>query len=332
MRRRDDVLLRLLLHAYPDRVTVRRAADPTRGVMVGGRGVVLEPSSLLRAAPSPLFLSVDPRDPPAGGESRVSLASAVKGEWLEETHPHLVERRIVHRVDANQGKVVSVRETRFADLLVREDAVGPKADPEGAHRALFEHLRTDPDGFLKSDESSAAYLARLRFLSHHAPDPGFPLLDREALETILREACSGCLSIDAVRKKGLRRFLERRLTRAQRAAVDQHAPEAIKVPSGSRIRLQYSEDPAASPVLAVRLQEIFGWGESPRVARGRVPVLLHLLGPNFRPVQVTSDLQSFWDRTYPEVRKDLRARYPRHPWPEDPRKAAPVAVGGKRKR
>ena len=111
--------------------------------------------------------------------------------------------------------------------------------------------------------------------------------------------------------------------------MDEAAPEAIAVPSGSRHQVRYDAD--GPPVLAVRLQELFGWAETPRVARGRVPVLLHLLGPNFRPVQVTDDLRSFWENTYAQVRKDLRNRYPRHSWPEDPRSAAPEAKGGRRR-
>ena len=101
--------------------------------------------------------------------------------------------------------------------------------------------------------------------------------------------------------------------------METEAPTTIEVPSGSRIKLRYDAD--KPPVLAVRVQELFGMRSSPRVARGRVPVLLHILGPNFRPVQVTQDLESFWDTTYAQVRKDLRGRYPKHAWPEDPRTA-----------
>jgi ATP-dependent helicase HrpB len=113
--------------------------------------------------------------------------------------------------------------------------------------------------------------------------------------------------------------------------LDEHAPEAIEVPTGSHIRLAYNADPTKPPVLAVRLQELFGLAETPRVAGGRVPVLLHLLGPNYRPAQVTQDLASFWKNTYAQVRKDLRAQYPKHSWPDDPLTAPPVR-GAKRRR
>ena len=111
--------------------------------------------------------------------------------------------------------------------------------------------------------------------------------------------------------------------------LTQHAPEWIEVPSGNRIRLRYAL--GQPPVLAVRLQELFGLPATPRIAAGRVAVKLELLGPNFRPVQVTDDLASFWKNTYPQVRKDLRARYPKHSWPEDPLTAKPQAKGGRRR-
>src|SRR5262249_18839565 len=111
--------------------------------------------------------------------------------------------------------------------------------------------------------------------------------------------------------------------------LDTEAPEALVVPSGSRIRLSYER--GRPPVLAVRLQELFGWIDTPRVARGRVAVLLHLLGPNYRPVQVTDDLRSFWSAAYFQVRKALRARYPKHAWPDDPLTARPEAKGGRRR-
>jgi ATP-dependent helicase HrpB len=110
--------------------------------------------------------------------------------------------------------------------------------------------------------------------------------------------------------------VQQQLTWTQRQIVESEAPETCQVPSGSRIRLQY--EVGRPPVLAVRIQEIFGMRATPRIAGGRIPILLHLLAPNMRPQQVTDDLASFWANTYPTVRKELARRYPRHPWPENP--------------
>jgi ATP-dependent helicase HrpB len=148
------------------------------------------------------------------------------------------------------------------------------------------------------------------------------------LAEVLAEASQGKRSLEELRGT-LAPLLQSRLPYPLDRLLEQHAPDAIEVPTGNRIRVAYAIGQA--PVLAVRLQEVFGWTDTPRVAGGRVPVLLHLLGPNFRPVQITDDLRSFWSTTYFQVRKDLRTRYPKHSWPEDPLSAKPEAKGGRRR-
>jgi ATP-dependent helicase HrpB len=147
-------------------------------------------------------------------------------------------------------------------------------------------------------------------------------------EEIFSEMCRGKRSLEEVQRVSPMPILMSRLTYPLDRLLDEHAPTTIQVASGSRIKVQYSM--GQPPVLAVRLQELFGWTDTPRIAGGRVPVVLHLLGPNFRPVQITNDLRSFWARTYFQVRKDLRVRYPKHSWPEDPLSAKPQAKGGRR--
>jgi ATP-dependent helicase HrpB len=153
------------------------------------------------------------------------------------------------------------------------------------------------------------------------PELGLPAFDDAELRALLPRLAHGCRSLDELRRKDLAQFLRDQLPFDQRRALEQDAPERLSVPSGSQIRLAY--EPGRPPVLAARIQELFGLAETPRVARGRVRVLVHLLAPNGRPQQVTDDLKSFWSNAYFEVRKDLRARYPRHAWPEDPWNAQP---------
>jgi ATP-dependent helicase HrpB len=325
---RDTRLLKLLLHAYPDRVTVRREPGSPRGLMVGGRGVELEPASVVRKAP--LFLSIDPRDGvPGANGSRVRLASAIEPEWLAEVHPHLLAEAVTHRFDAERERVVTARTTTFAGLVVREVITGAREDPEGAAMVLAEAAAPRLESLVAEDDTAGPLLARLRFLNTAAPDLGLPAADAEGLAARLAAWCGGCHSLDDLRRRGWANFVAGLLDWNQRRQLDEHAPEALAVPSGNRIRLRYGEGDA--PVLAVRLQELFGMTETPRVARGRVAVVVHLLGPNYRPVQVTSDLASFWRTTYAEVRKELRARYPKHPWPENPLDAQAVAVGQRRR-
>ena len=189
---------------------------------------------------------------------------------------------------------------------------------------------------IAEDEHLPSTLNRLNFLEHllppHlAPREGWPQF---ASDTLVRQACIGATSVKQV-KENLSHVLHATLHHAHRKVLDEHAPEFITVPTGNRIKLDWSaaqiEPTPRGPVLAVRLQEIFGWTETPRVAGGTVPVVLHLLGPNYRPVQITDDLKSFWTTTYFQVRKDLRVRYPKHSWPEDPLTAPPQAKGPRRR-
>jgi ATP-dependent helicase HrpB len=328
-------LRRVLLCAYPDRVTLRRPNDPTRGVMVGGRGIVLEPSSVVRKAP--LFLSIDPRDAPplphqknAPQESRVSLASAIEEDWLPEMFPHLYTVRDACRFDAEKEKVLSVRQTTFCGLLLHEEITGRRGSSEAVAKALFDYLRRDLISFFERNASATEWLARVRFLRFRMPELDLPAFETDVLEQTLRAACEGCTSVAQTRERNLIPLLEQNITWKQKAALDEHAPHALKVPSGNNIRLTYPTDGEGLPILAVRLQELFGLPETPRIAGGRVPVLLHLLAPNYRPTQITTDLKSFWNGAYQEVRKELRARYPKHPWPDDPWNAPPISVGRRR--
>jgi ATP-dependent helicase HrpB len=159
----------------------------------------------------------------------------------------------------------------------------------------------------------------MRCLAQWMPELGLPSLDEQGLRALLPAVCRDCRSFEELRKAPWVAAIRGLLTPEQSQEVEREAPARIQVPSGSWIKLCY--EPGKPPVLAVRIQEVFGLLETPRVARGRVAVLLHLLAPNMRPQQVTDDLASFWKTTYHQVRKDLRRRYPKHAWPEDPYQA-----------
>jgi ATP-dependent helicase HrpB len=202
-------------------------------------------------------------------------------------------------------------------------------DPEQAGRVLAEALRPRAIQLFSADESASTWLARLALLRAAMPEHPWPQLGAEQLADLLASAAQGRRTLDELQKVPLVPLLQGALAYPLDRLFEQHAPEAIEVPSGSHIRLDYTAGP--KPVLAARLQELFGWTDTPRIAGGRVPVVLHLLGPNYRPVQITEDLRSFWSTTYFQVRKDLRTRYPKHSWPEDPLTAQPQAKGSRRK-
>jgi ATP-dependent helicase HrpB len=168
-------------------------------------------------------------------------------------------------------------------------------------------------------------MARLDLLKRHMPEHPWPSVDPAE---ILEQMCQGKRSVEELNRVSAAPFIMAQLHYPLDRLLEEHAPQTIEVPTGNRIRVDYAI--GQPPVLAVRLQEMFGLLDTPRVAAGRVPVTLHLLGPNFRPVQISNDLRSFWTTTYFQVRKDLRVRYPKHSWPEDPLTATPQAKGSRR--
>ncbi|MDR3622321.1 MAG: ATP-dependent helicase HrpB [Paludisphaera borealis] len=317
---REEALLKLLILAYPDRVARRRGSEET-GVMVGGRGVRLARESVVREGE--LFLALDPREERRRGtlELQVSIASTVRLEWLEELVPQSVRRVRRTQYDADRERVVAVNQLWYEDLLLREDAA-PPADAREASAALLDALRPRAGAIFRDDATAAAWLARYDFVRLAVPELEWSEFTEEMFAEQLEFLCHGKSRASEVEKAAKVPYLEATLAPAQVRELSQSAPESLTIPSGRHARLTY--EPCRSPVLSVRLQELFGWIDAPRLARGRVPLLIELLGPNHRPVQVTSDLKSFWTNTYHQVRKDLRNRYPKHAWPEDPLTARAV--------
>jgi ATP-dependent helicase HrpB len=307
-----EAVRRGLLAAFPDRL-VRRSGPGSRfGRMVGGRGVRVVDSSAVRNAP--LFLAVDVDR--GSSEALVRQASAVDRDWLRADRLAL---RTEVEFDAPSRRVIARHRVYWEDLLLEETPASlPDGDEVAAILAAAACESLD-EVFPWDDTETADFVNRVRCLGQWMPELELPAFDAAGLQAVLPRACHGCRSLDELRKAPWLAHLQAALTAGQRQVLAREAPERIEVPSGSRIKLHY--EPGKPPVLAVRIQEIFGMLETPRVAGRRVPVLLHLLAPNHRPQQVTDDLASFWRTTYHQVRKDLRRRYPKHAWPEDPYQA-----------
>jgi ATP-dependent helicase HrpB len=305
----DEIVLRSLLAAFPDRVARKREAGSRRGVMVGGRGVRLAPSSGVLDAEFFLCIDVD-----AGQkESLVRQASAIERVWLPAEQ---VTSGVEIAFDAETERAAAKRRVRFGDLLI-EETDAPLPNSEETVRVLAAAAAAHLERVIPAEESPAGlYRTRVRCLAGWMPELQLSSLDDADMRELLTWLCHTCRSFAELRKADWLQAFQGRLNHAQRQAVEREAPERLQVPSGSCIALRYEQ--GRPPILAVRIQELFGWTQTPRIAGGRVPVLLHLLAPNYRPQQVTDDLASFWTNTYPQVRKELRARYPKHAWPEDP--------------
>ncbi|MBY0459464.1 MAG: ATP-dependent helicase HrpB, partial [Gemmataceae bacterium] len=213
--------------------------------------------------------------------------------------------------------------------LVLDEVNAHIADEAEAARVLAQAAAERLGKVLPPPDSAAGvFRTRVRCLRAWVPELELPAFEASDLLGALQELCRNRRSLADVRNGPWLDFLQGQLGYQQLQAVEAEAPERLEVPSGSRIQLTYEE--GRPPVLAARIQELFGLTETPRVGRGRVKVLLHLLAPNYRPQQVTDDLASFWQNGYPIVRKELRARYPKHSWPDDPLTAEAVR-GAKRR-
>ena len=318
---RTTLFLRAILAAYPDRLARRREPGSRRGVMVGGRGVRLAEQVAL--ADEELYLCIDLDA--AGGEAWVRQASAVERAWLP---PEQLRSETAVEFDEQSGKVIARKRVYFDTLLLEESqAALPGNDEIAAALAAAATYQLDRV-FPADDRDVIGFRTRVQCLAEWMPDLKLPLLDDVQLIELLPQLAAGCRSLRELREAPWLHAMKGLFTWQQLQTIDREAPERIEVPSGNRITLAY--ELGRPPVLAVRIQEVFGMKETPRVACGRVKVLMHLLAPNMRVAQVTDDLASFWANAYAFVRKDLRARYPKHAWPEDPHTAVAQRRPGRR--
>ena len=316
----------LLLHAFPDRVARQDSKDPRRYRLANGRGARLHEASTLFGEPWLVVTEArfDTRD------SLILAAAPFDPALLQHDYPQWFKRERVVRMNANDV-FEAFEEVRFDAIVLERRAVAVNA--EDALPALLATVRARGIAALPWNDAATRLRARVDWLRRAMPDAGLPdvadaaLLD--SLETWLAPALHGKRKLDALSSEDLSNAFAGLLDWPQRKLLDAAAPDAITVPSGMTRKLDYAaathgNEAIASPVLAVKLQELFGLAETPRIANGRVPVMLHLLSPAGRPIQVTQDLRGFWDRTYPEVKKELKGRYPKHPWPDDPWTAMPT--------
>ncbi len=321
---------RLLALAYPDRIAMQRSSGSPRYVLASGRGARLPEQETGLRLPFLAVADADPAAPetsgPAPAEGLIHLAAPLCAEDVEQLFPQ--QLRIVETVrwDVRQEAVVARREKRLGALLL-SGAPLTSASADGLRAAALDGVRQLGLQVLPWSREARQWQARILCMRGWFPQEDWPdMCDRTLVDTLgdwLEPHLDGVTRREHFTRLDLARILGERLDYARRQQLGVDAPTHLRMPSGSLVALEYQAD--APPVLAVKLQELFGLGDTPRVARGRVPVTLHLLSPARRPIQVTQDLRGFWDRTYAEVRRELKGRYPKHPWPDDPWKAVPTA-------
>ncbi|MEI6558808.1 MAG: ATP-dependent helicase HrpB [Rhodospirillaceae bacterium] len=310
----------LLALAYPDRIARRRPGGGGQYRLANGRGAVLPPADPLAAHD---WLAVADLDGDKR-EARLFLAAPLTLAEIEDGFAELIETVDFVAWDERDQAVQARRQRRLGALILADEALAePGRDRVVA--ALLAGIRLHGLGLLPWSETVGRWRARVAFLRRTLGDDWPDLSDGAlllGLEDWLAPRLDGCCRASHLKRLNLQEILEDRLDWTQRRALESLAPDHLTVPSGSCLPLDYSGE---APVLAVKLQEMFGARETPSVAGGRVPVVLHLLSPARRPVQVTRDLAGFWASGYREVKADLKGRYPRHPWPDNPLAAPPTA-------
>lgn len=308
----DTALQKCVLTAFSDRVARRLDAGTLRCELVHGRRGVLARESAVQDRP--LFVAAEVREVGrTGGETQtiLSLATAIEPAWLEELFPGDLLRQTRCFYDATARRVYAEEVRSFRGLVLEKRAVEPPPAEEAA-RLLAEEILAGRLVLEDWDHAVEQWILRLNRLREWCPELGLPPLTEADRRHLVEQLCHGAFSFREVLRRPVKPLVHGWLNAAQRRLLDEHAPERLDLGNGRRPRVLY--DAVHPPVIAARIQDLYGVTQTPRIARGRVPVVVHILAPNHRPVQVTQDLAGFWREPYPRLKQELQRKYPKHEW------------------
>ena len=310
---------RLLAMAYPDRIAHRRKPGSPRYQLSNGKGAALTDGDFLIRYEWLVAAELDGQ----AREAKIYLAAPLSTAVFDQDLANHLTEQDEAVWDDHRGTVVARRVRRLGQLVVEETAL-PAPAPELVQQGLIEAVRQKGLDSLPWTPRARQWQARVAMMKAQSPDDWPDVANvtlLEQLESWLGPFLAGATRWRDVQSLDLLGALGSLLDYNQQQALAAQAPERLTIPTGQSVALDYTAD--NGPVLAAKLQALFGWQETPTVAGGQVPVVIHLLSPAQRPLAVTADLASFWKNGYPQVRKELRGRYPKHPWPEDPLNATP---------
>jgi len=241
----------------------------------------------------------------------LSLWAPIDPGWIEQAFPG--DLQTVSRVwfDPSTRRVCAETQTRFRSVLVAQRRIEPPP-PEEAARLLAEELLAGRLPLKSWDHAVEQWITRLNFLARTCPELGLPPFPEEARRSALETLCHGALSYNEIKERDVAPLVRSWLSPQQQALLEEHAPERVRLSNGRTPRVLYSND--GPPRISLRIQELYGVQEAPRVALGRVPLVVQILSPGMKPVQVTQDLNNFWREHYPRLRQELQRRYPKHEW------------------
>lgn len=308
----DEVLQKCLLIGFSDRVARRLDMGTLRCELVHGRRGVLARESSVRH--SPLIVVAEIREVGRhGGETNtiLSLATDVKQTWLEEFFPQDIGRSLDVFFDAQTRRVYAKERQTFRGLELDSKTVEPPPLDQSA-ALLAEQVIAGKLAVNDWDNSIEQWIARVNCLAKWCPEFELPPIGAEERRALIEQLCHGAFTYKEIKDRPVKQTVKSWLNAMQRQLVDDHAPERLKFSNGKTPKVIYSE--SEPPHASLRIQELFDVTETPKIAMGRVPVLLHILAPNMRPVQITQDLAGFWREHYPKVKSEMQRKYPKHRW------------------
>ncbi|MBA3582281.1 MAG: ATP-dependent helicase HrpB [Gammaproteobacteria bacterium] len=309
----------LIACAYPDRIAQQRPGQNARYLLSNGRGAELTAHDNLNQHP---YLACAHIDGAANG--KIFLAAKLDERDIDAHFNANITQQALLYWDKNTQSIIAKQQRRLGDIILKENA-SKTIDTAALNAAYVTGIANEGIGCLPWDARMRQWQARVQLMHNLQPD-AWPNVSDDYLQRHithwLAPFTNGFIRLNQITSDILWQALQQHLTWPQSSALDQQAPTHITVPSGSRIAIDYGQTP---PVLAVRLQELFGLQDTPRIANNTITLMLHLLSPARRPVQITQDLANFWKSTYAEVKKDLKGRYPKHEWPDNPLLATATA-------
>lgn len=307
-----DAVCRCILTGYADQVARRVNAEARRYELVHGRRATLDRESVVRASPLVVAASIHEIGRSGGEmEVRIGMVTTVERKWLEDLYPGAVAETVTAVFDPSSKRVVGMREVRYRDLPIES---GRTSEPDAAAAApiLAAEVRKGNLVLKQWDHSVEQWIVRVNRVSEWFPELGIHPIDDEARATIIEQVCLGAMGYKELKDKPVWPALKTWLPRPAQGEVDRLAPERIELPNGRTPKVTYARD--RPPSVALRIQELYGVSKPIFVAAGRVRVVVQILAPNSRPVQVTDDLGSFWVNSYPAIKKELQRKYPKHEW------------------
>jgi ATP-dependent helicase HrpB len=307
---KDEALQKCILIGFSDRVARRLDQGTLRCELVHGRRGVLARESVVQQ--SPLFVVAEVREVEGREVNTIlSLATAIEADWLRELYPEDMESELHVQFDSTARRVQAAELVKFRGLALSAKRIEPPPADKAA-QLLADEIITGRLSLPNWDHSVEQWLLRLRLLCQHCPELQLPPITEDDRKHIIGQLCHGAVSYKDIKEREVKPVVMSWLSGAQRGLLDKHAPERLTLPNGRTPKVAY--EATGSPYISLRIQELYDVTQTPKIALGRVPVLVHILTPGMKPIQITQDLASFWREHYPRIKSELQRKYPKHLW------------------